>query len=74
MSGLPAASRRKLAKLLGLLGSDHRGERDAAGLAAHRLVKQAGVRRSDLPHLSPINRGRPPVAPVETTHPREIAQ
>ena len=37
---LPAKAREKLAKLLGLLGSDHPGERDAAGLAAHRLLQQ----------------------------------
>jgi hypothetical protein len=42
-AALPVATRAKLAKLLGMLGSDHAGERDAAGLAAHRLVQQAGV-------------------------------
>ena len=35
MTALPVASRTKLAKLLGMLGSDHAGERDAA---ARRLV------------------------------------
>jgi len=40
---LPAPDRAKLAKLLGLLGSDHAGERDAAGLAAHRLLQRSGV-------------------------------
>ncbi len=39
MAALPATDRTKLAKLLGLLGSNHQGERDAAGLAAHRLVQ-----------------------------------
>ena len=43
MSALPAADRAKLGKLLGLLGSDHPGERDAAGLAAHRLITRAGL-------------------------------
>jgi predicted component of type VI protein secretion system len=43
MSALPATSQTKLAKLLGMLGSDHAGERDAAAVAAHRLVTQAGV-------------------------------
>ncbi len=40
---LSATSRTKLAKLLALLGSDKAGERDAAGLAAHRLVSTAGL-------------------------------
>ena len=35
--------RERLAKLLGMLGSDHQGERDAAGLAADRLVRAAGL-------------------------------
>ena len=43
MIAFPAPSRAKLAKLLALLGSDHAGERDAAGLAAHRLVVGAGL-------------------------------
>ena len=43
MTVLPATSRTKLAKLLGMLGSDHPGERDVAALAAHRLVTQAGL-------------------------------
>jgi hypothetical protein len=38
---LPATSRTKLAKLLSMLGSDYAGERDAAALAAHRLVTDA---------------------------------
>ena len=40
---LPAPDRAKLGKLLGLLGSDHAGERDAAGLAAHRLLQRHGL-------------------------------
>ena len=32
--------RGKLAKLLGMLGSDHAGERDNAAVAAHRLIRQ----------------------------------
>ena len=43
MGTLPATSRAKLAKLLALLGSNQAGERDAAGLAAHRLVQSAGL-------------------------------
>jgi hypothetical protein len=40
---LAKVDRKKLAKLLGMLGSDHAGERDAAGLAAARLVQQHGI-------------------------------
>jgi hypothetical protein len=38
---LSGASRTKLAKLLGMLGSDHVGERDNAARAAHNLVTEA---------------------------------
>jgi hypothetical protein len=40
--------RTRLAKLLGLLGSDFAGERNAAGLAAHRFVRERGIAWSDL--------------------------
>ena len=40
---LGQAEREKLAKLLGLLSSEHSGERDAAGLAAQRFLKQRGI-------------------------------
>jgi hypothetical protein len=43
IAALSPAQREKLAKLLGMLGSNHSGERDAAGLAAHRLVFGAGM-------------------------------
>jgi hypothetical protein len=33
----------RLARVLGLLGSAHPGERDAAGLKAHELVRNAGT-------------------------------
>jgi hypothetical protein len=33
----------RLARILGMLGSDHVGERAAAGLAAHKLVQVCGV-------------------------------
>lgn len=55
---LTAADADRLAKLLGLLGSDHAGERDAAGLAAHRFVRERGLTWYDV-----IN----PPAPAETT-------
>lgn len=43
MTALLVADRVRLAKLLALLGSNHAGERDAAGLAAHRLLQHRGV-------------------------------
>ena len=40
---LSEPDRNKLVKLLSLLSSNHVGERDAAGAAAHRLLKQRGL-------------------------------
>lgn len=45
---LSAADCGKLAKILGLLGSDRPGERDAAALAAHRFVQQRGIAWRDV--------------------------
>lgn len=54
-AALAEADRTRLAQMLGLLGSDHAGERDAAGLAAHRLVQQRGLTWFDVisPSLPP---------------------
>ena len=38
----------RLAKLLGMLGSDHAGERAAAGLKATALLKREGLRWLDV--------------------------
>jgi hypothetical protein len=43
MNTLGVSDRVHLAKLLGMLGSDHAGERDNAARAAHRLVQQRGI-------------------------------
>lgn len=40
--------RTKLEKVLPLLGSDHAGERDAAALAASRILKAAGLSWDEL--------------------------
>ena len=48
MSVLAPADRTRLAQLLGLLGSNFAGERDAAGLAAHRLITDRGLTWSDV--------------------------
>jgi hypothetical protein len=47
--------RERLTKLLGMLGSDHDGEIAAAGRAADRLVRGAGLRWPDIvqPALPP---------------------
>ncbi|MGY4800160.1 hypothetical protein [Teichococcus aerofrigidensis] len=43
MSALTPATRERLVKILGLLGSDIDGERAAAALAAHRLIQKSGT-------------------------------
>lgn len=53
---MPPAARTRLVKLLGLLGSDQPGERDAAGLAAHRLLQQCRVSWADLLAKPPQHR------------------
>jgi hypothetical protein len=47
----PAADR--LAKILGLLGSDHSGERDAAAQAADKLVRGLGLSWADVIRAPP---------------------
>ena len=59
MNALPAASRAKLAKLLGMLGSDHAGERDNAAQAAHRLVQQHGLTWRQVVTPSPVEKKLP---------------
>ena len=46
--GFSPADRSKLAAVLGLLGSPHQGERDAAALAADRLVRGRGLDWADV--------------------------
>lgn len=55
MSALAPADTVRLVKLLGLLGSDHAGERAAAGLKAHNLVKDRNATWADVivPKLVP---------------------
>jgi len=47
-SALDPASADKLAKILGLLGSDHAGERAAAGAKAHELIRSLGLTWRDI--------------------------
>ena len=48
MMPLAAADRGRLARILGMLGSSHAGERDAAALAADRLVRGRGLAWQDV--------------------------
>jgi hypothetical protein len=45
---LTPAERRRLANLLGRLGSDHAGERDNAAVMAHRLIQTKGMTWSEV--------------------------
>jgi hypothetical protein len=58
--------RERLGKLLGMLGSDHDGEVAAAGRAAHRLIREAGLTWGDV--LTP-----PPRLPLLPTPPADRA-
>ncbi|HET8637058.1 MAG TPA: hypothetical protein VFL96_09440, partial [Acidobacteriaceae bacterium] len=48
-----------MAKILGLLGSDRPGERDAAALAAHRFVQQRGIAWVDVLNPPPVEHQLP---------------
>jgi hypothetical protein len=74
MNALPVDTRTRLAKLLGLLGSDHAGERDAAGLAAHKLVKQAGVTWHDVVTPAAVEKQLPELGAWRTTVAACLAQ
>ena len=54
MTPLESEDRERLVKLLGMLGSSFAGERDAAGLAAMRFLRERGLDWGDviLPHLA----------------------
>jgi hypothetical protein len=53
MTALAAPDRERLARLLGMLGSGHLGERDNAARAAHRLVLEHGAAWFDVVAPSP---------------------
>ena len=67
MTALPAPQRAKLAKLLGLLGSDQAGERDAAVLAATRLLERSGLRWPEILSLPQPPKREPLFATWRTT-------
>jgi len=47
----------RLIKLLGMLGSAHDGERAAAGLKAHELMRRHGLQWSDILLAAPVKIG-----------------
>ncbi len=57
--------RDRLSKLLGLLGSAHDGEVAAAGRAAHRLLREAGLTWPDVLLTPPPPRRPLPKPPVD---------
>jgi hypothetical protein len=64
---LSADTRRKLAGVLGMLGSNHAGERDAAAQLANRMIRGAGLTWSELIAVSELgpnpHRDPPPYRP-----------
>lgn len=66
-SGLSDAERTKLAKILGLLGSDFAGERDGAALAAARFLRERGLTFADV--AAALAAPQPP--PWRTRAPRQ---
>ena len=53
-------TRAKLAKIAGLLASDHAGERDSAALAATRILRGAGATWEDVILSAPTTAPPPP--------------
>lgn len=75
MNAIDPTTRLMLAKLLGMLGSDHPGERDNAGRAAHRLVVQAGSTWSDVLAAGVAAKAaRTPPPPPQAPWRRTVAQ
>jgi hypothetical protein len=65
-AALLPAERDKLARLLGMLGSDHLGEVANAGRLADKLVRSAGLTWPDIiaPALSPPDTDEPDADPI----------
>lgn len=69
MTGVSSFDRVKLARVLGMLGSDHPGERDAAGQAAMRIVRDAGLTWGDVLLPAPPAPGYFPSSSTGRWHP-----
>ena len=70
MSALDTRELARLVKLLGMLGSDHPGERAAAALKADQWVKAHGASWQALltPPKSPVAARKPRAAPRKPVH------
>lgn len=64
MSALAPGQADRLAKVLGLLGSDHDGERAAAALMATKIIRAAGLTWPDI--VTPRPSAPPPPPPPKT--------
>ena len=65
---LTPTERKRLADLFGRLGSDHPGERDNAGVMAHRLIKTRGLSWPEiLDPAPPVERSSPEVGTWRST-------
>lgn len=60
---VPAALVDKLAKVAGLLGSDHDGERSAAAFRATALIRDSGLNWSDVIRAAGPRHGQPDPEP-----------
>ena len=73
MRGLDPSSAAKLAKVCGMLGSEHDGERSAAATAATRILHDHGVTWSDLVTVAAATSARSDPGPAAAL-PQEIAR
>lgn len=67
MIGLSQVDRVRLGKLLAMLGSEHAGERDAAALAAHRLIQKRGITWDQALTPRPVEKQLPEMGTWRTT-------
>jgi hypothetical protein len=74
MMALTTSARTKLASILSLLSSDHAGERDAAGLAAQRLLKQHNLTWEQALNPPPVERKLPELGTWRQTAARCLQQ
>jgi hypothetical protein len=68
LPSLPPDRRRRLIRVLGMLGSDHLGERAAAGALADRLIRESNLTWSDVIGGQDLPTYEPPPA-YEPPHP-----
>jgi hypothetical protein len=66
-AALNAAERKRLAKLLAMLGSSHLGERDNAAVAAHKLIQAKGMSWPEVINPAPVERPLPEIGSWRST-------